>query len=529
MSALATATLSVAEYSAQIGRALRAVGGACVEGEVQKPRTAARGGLYFDLGDGSATLSCKVFASDVRRLEHEPRHGDLVQVEVDRPDLWARAGKLDLVVSQVRLAGEGELLRRREELLRRLEAEGLCDPSRWRAPPRFPRAVGVIAARGSDGLADVVRALRDRFPPVHVVTCAATVQGVRAPMDVVDALARLDAHPLVDVIVVARGGGLVQDLVAFDDERLCRAVSACPTPVIAAIGHTDNVPVCNHVTWSSETPSRSAERAVPSAASLRQDLELAAARLAPAALGARRLELTHAAVAMQSAEHTFFARRAEGLACARETLAGVPRRVPDPGVVFAAAGRLDARAAAFFSERAEKVRDSAAGLTGLAFALADRAEAAGRLTPGVDAALASLEKRRSRADDQGGRLVRGIRKELADHLNDYGRALTRHVDATRGAAGRRLDREHEQLGDVGRRGTEACRRRVVGAQRDLAHAAAVLIASDPRRRGWVLPTGPGGAVVRSVRELTPGDRLGLSFHDGAAGAVVDEIPPKEDP
>ena len=105
-------------------------------------------------------------------------------------------------------------------------------------------------------MADVVRALRDRFPPVHVVTCAALVQGVRAPLDLVDALARLEAHPLVDVVVLARGGGSVQDLVAFDDERLCRAISACGVPVVAAIGHTENVPVCNHVTWSAATPSR---------------------------------------------------------------------------------------------------------------------------------------------------------------------------------------------------------------------------------------------------------------------------------
>ncbi|HEX2086334.1 MAG TPA: exodeoxyribonuclease VII large subunit, partial [Solirubrobacteraceae bacterium] len=266
----------VSEYAARIGRALRQVGGGIVEGEVQKPTRSGGGMLFFDITDGEAKLSCKVFGRDVRRLEHEPRHGDLVQVRIERPDFYAAQGRVSVIVTNVRLAGEGELLRRRSELLERLTAEGLCDPARRKPLPRFPRAVGVIAGRSSDGMSDVVRALVDRFPPVHVVTCAALVQGAAAPRDLIDALARMQEHPLVDVIVVARGGGSVQDLVAFDDERLCRALFACAKPVVTAIGHTDNVPVCNHVAWAAFTPSRSAEMAVPSAAELRQGLVLSA-------------------------------------------------------------------------------------------------------------------------------------------------------------------------------------------------------------------------------------------------------------
>lgn len=119
---------------------------------------------------------------------------------------------------------------------------------------------------------DVIRALRDRWPPVHVITAPCTVQGKTALGRLIEALVRVSEHPLVDAIVIARGGGSVQDLACFDDERLCRALFACEKPVLCAIGHTDNNPVCNHVAWSAFTPSRSAELLVPSAVQLRREI-----------------------------------------------------------------------------------------------------------------------------------------------------------------------------------------------------------------------------------------------------------------
>ncbi len=479
------AALTVAQYSARIASALRTVRGGIVEGEVQDAKSSPGGALFFTLTDGNAKLACKVFRAQVAPLKHHPREGDLVQVLVDRPDLWTQAGKLDVIVSNVRLAGEGELLRRREALLARLAAEGLCDQARWRPLPAFPRAVGVIAGRRSDGGRDVVQALTDRFPPVHLVTCAAVVQGAHAPGDIVDALVRMDAHPLVDVVIIARGGGSVHDLVAFDDEGLCRAVWACATPVIAAIGHTKNVPVCNHVTWSSQTPSRSAELAVPSAAALRQDLALAAARLAGAGprldalavrmpdvdLGARALQVAGAARSVRTAEHEFFALRAHALAQVRERLASVPGRLPA----------------------------LPAGLSVASFS-------------------AALARRGEAASEQAARLRAGIRKELADHVYDYGRALPRLRGEIRDAVLRRL--AEPRVGEAGERAVEGAARRLAGARRELGHAAALLAASDPRRRGWVLPTDAAGAVVRSVRALAPGDHVTLSFHDGVADTVV---------
>lgn len=259
-----TKPLTVSEYAARIQRAAKTAGGGVVEGEVQKPRTTPGGAFMFDLADGDARLSCKVLPWILKRgLEHEPKDGDLVRVVADYPDFWPQGGSLSVVVDNIRLAGDGELLKRRHELIAKLAAEGLADPAAFPPLPRFPRAVGVIAGVESDALKDVIRGLGDRFPVAKVVTAACQVQGAGAPKAVIGSLAVLHSHPDVDVIIIARGGGSVQDLAAFDDEGLCRAIRAIDKPVITAIGHTDNSPVCNHITHAAYVPRHAAEMAVP--------------------------------------------------------------------------------------------------------------------------------------------------------------------------------------------------------------------------------------------------------------------------
>ncbi|HEY7630704.1 MAG TPA: exodeoxyribonuclease VII large subunit [Thermoleophilaceae bacterium] len=455
-----TAAIGVADYAALIGRAVRAVGPAVVEGEVQNPKVTTRGMLFFDLTDGDACLSCKVFSRQVPGLGHTPKHGDLVEVAVDRPDFWAQRGSLSLIVSDVRLTGEGELLRRREALLGKLREEGLCDPERRKRPPVFPRAIGVIAGRGSDGMSDVLRALQDRFPPVHVITCPATVQGKAAPRDLIDALAHLQDHPLVDVIIVARGGGSVQDLVAFDDERLCRAMFACEKPIVAAIGHTDNVPVCNHVTWAAFTPSRSAEMVVPSAVELRQ-----AIGGADRVLGALPERLARGSEAVAAAETRLAVGRVLGSSSAH---------------VAAIDSTLDARAQAFFVERENVVALESRRLAACEQVVADAG---------------------MRVAELGRRLAVGMRRQLADHARDYGHAFTRLVREILAGAKRRI-------GD---------------SRRDIEHRAAVVAARDFRRRGWIVATGEGDDPVSDLSGLDTGARLRLTFSDGQADAVVDRI------
>ncbi|HEX8207279.1 MAG TPA: exodeoxyribonuclease VII large subunit [Solirubrobacteraceae bacterium] len=492
---------AVGEYAARIERALRKVGGGIVEGEVQRPKRVGGGRmLVFDLTDGDAVLSCKVFARDLGRLQHVPAHGDLVQVRIERPDFYAATGRVSVIVTGVRLAGEGELLRRRSDLLERLAAEGLTDASRRKPLPAFPRAVGVIAGRSSDGMSDVVRALRDRFPPVHVVTCAALVQGAAAPRDLIDALARLQEHPLVDVIVVARGGGSVQDLVAFDDERLCRALFACDTPVITAIGHTDNVPVCNHVAWAAYTPSRSAEMAVPAVAELRQGLALAGRRVDDVpvriARGRERIEARAGRLRagarldglledvrrgdLAAALRARLSERGHGVAEARAALAAAARRVPGVEELRVLGVRLDARADRFFAARAALVEEAGRGLGAVARDLADR-----------EAAVA----------EQARLVAMGTHRQLADHDRDYGRALAR----------------------LGREAAAGATRRLREAARGATDLAALVAAHDPRPRGWLLAARGDGTPVRRAADVARGAALRLDFADGRVEARAESI------
>jgi exodeoxyribonuclease VII large subunit len=259
----------------RIGGALRGLGDGWIEGEVTSISLhRSSGHVYLTLADESASLDACIWRGRVSRCEPLPAQGDLVQAHYERIDFYAPRGSTKLIIDRVRPTGDGELLRRRAETLRRLQADGLCDPHRRKPLPAFPRRIGVIAAR-NDANVDVIQALRKRFPPQHVVFCAASVQGVHAVGSVIDALGRLQSVGGVDVIVVARGGGSAADLLAFDDERLCRAIFACAVPVITSIGHTKDRPNCDHVAAAfAPVPAKAAELAIRhSAAELLDELD----------------------------------------------------------------------------------------------------------------------------------------------------------------------------------------------------------------------------------------------------------------
>jgi exodeoxyribonuclease VII large subunit len=276
------APLSVAQLAARVGAALRELGEGWVEGEITQVNLhRGSGHVYLTIADESASLDACVWKGRVERCQPLPSQGELVQAHFERVDFYAPRGSTKLIVDRIRLTGEGELLRRRAETLRRLRADGLCDPDRRKPLPAFPRRVGVIAAR-NDANVDVIQALRKRFPPQDIVFCAASVQGVHAVGSVIDALGRLQSLPGVDVIVIARGGGSTADLVAFDDERLCRAIFACAKPVITSIGHTKDRPNCDHLAAAfAPVPAKAAELAIRhSAAELVQELDRQRAQLA---------------------------------------------------------------------------------------------------------------------------------------------------------------------------------------------------------------------------------------------------------
>ena len=264
-----TVAESPSELWRRIGGALSTIGGGIVEGEVQQVTTASSGHLYFTLSDGEATIRCIMWRSAAANVAEPPVQGRLIQARYTKVDHYAKSGTVSLICNAIRNAGEGELLQRVLDVRDRLRAEGLTAPEAKLPLPRFPRRVGLVTGRDSDAEADVIRALRDRFPPTRITVCHSLVQGVGAVNDVIEALATVAAVPDVDVIILARGGGSVEDLLPFSDEALCRAISALGKPVITSIGHTRQRPNCDEVaSAAAEVPARAAEHAVPSAAEL---------------------------------------------------------------------------------------------------------------------------------------------------------------------------------------------------------------------------------------------------------------------
>lgn len=188
-------------------------------------------------------------------------------IMLGKPQFYTRNGSFSLRISEIRAVGLGELLARIERLRRLLEAEGLFDPRRKRPLPFLPRAVGLITGRASHAERDVLTCTTDRWPAVRFEVRNTAVQGTNTVPQVVEALRALDAHPDVDVIVLARGGGSVEDLLPFSDETLCREIARCTTPVVSAIGHEPDNPLCDLVAdLRAATPTDAAKRIVPDAA-----------------------------------------------------------------------------------------------------------------------------------------------------------------------------------------------------------------------------------------------------------------------
>jgi exodeoxyribonuclease VII large subunit len=184
-----------------------------------------------------------------------------------RPQFYTRNGSFSLRILEIRAVGIGELLARIERLRKLLDAEGLFDVRLKRPIPFLPNVIGLVTGRASDAERDVLTVATARWPAVRFAVRNTNVQGPNAVPQIVDALRELDADPDVDVIVVTRGGGGVEDLLAFSDETLCREIAACTTPVVSAIGHERDSPLCDLVAdVRAATPTDAAKRIVPDAA-----------------------------------------------------------------------------------------------------------------------------------------------------------------------------------------------------------------------------------------------------------------------
>ncbi|MDM0080154.1 exodeoxyribonuclease VII large subunit [Variovorax sp. J31P179] len=231
-----------------------------VRGEISGFSRAASGHCYFSLKDESGQLRCAMFRRAASLLDFSPRDGDQVEVR-GRLAVYEPRGDLQLVVESLRRAGQGALFEQFMQRKARLEAEGLFDPARKRALPTLPRAIGLVTSLGAAALHDVVTALRRRAPHIPVVLAPAAVQGAAAPAELVRSLQGLYAlEPKVDVILLVRGGGSIEDLWAFNDETLARTIVQSPVPVISGVGHETDFTIADFCAdLRAPTPTAAAE------------------------------------------------------------------------------------------------------------------------------------------------------------------------------------------------------------------------------------------------------------------------------
>jgi exodeoxyribonuclease VII large subunit len=276
-----------------------------VRGEIVGFKRHRGGHWYFTLKDDAAQIRCVVWASDARRLHSAPNEGMAVVV---RGALTVYAAKSDLQLRVLALepAGDGQWRKAFDATRARLEADGLLDPERKRALPRYPRRIAIVTSPDGAALHDIVAVVRRRCPTVQLVAVPAVVQGDGAPASLCRALRRIAKWQGVDLVIIGRGGGGREELWAFNDERVARALAACPVPTIAAIGHEIDVTLCDLVAdWRAATPSAAGEAAVPVLDDLRSRLrnlrgELVMAADAQLASGRARLaraarDMAHAA------------------------------------------------------------------------------------------------------------------------------------------------------------------------------------------------------------------------------------------
>jgi exodeoxyribonuclease VII large subunit len=476
---------SVGEISGAIKRTLEgAFGRIRVRGEVTETRPYASGHIYFSLKEEKFKLACVAWKSVVSRLGLQPENGVEV-IATGKLTGYGDRSSYQLSVDRLEYAGVGAMLARIEALRLLLAAEGLFDAARRRPLPVLPRVVGVITSESGAVLHDIRTTIERRFPR-RVLLWPVAVQGEGAAAQIAAAIAGFGAMaadgdpPRPDVLIVARGGGSLEDLMAFNDEAVVRAAAACPIPLISAVGHETDTTLIDHAAdRRAPTPTAAAELAVPS----RVDLAAGLARLdgslqscVGAALRHRRAELDHAV-----------------------------RGLPDlPGLVGTARQRLDDRAERLALAlpnlllarraalaRAERALPDPAGI--LRHARQELAGVAARLPAAMPQTLA---QRRHALALAGTQLAAGLRHAVARQAAAAARVLPLLSEA-------------------------ALRGRLREARMRLDGAAARLETVSPNAvlaRGYAAVFDATGAPLTSAAAVQPGSDLRIAFADGRVSA-----------
>lgn len=269
------AAYTVTELTTLVGNALAArpeLEDVLVEGEISNLTTPSSGHIYLTLKDRSSALSCVCFRTNALRVPFAPENGMTV-IAHGQVSVYSQQGRYQLVVDRLEPSGVGALALAVEQRKRALSAEGLFDQRHKRALPLLPARVAVVTSRTGAALHDVVTVLGRRAPCVDVVFSSATVQGEGAAETLVAALRRAGRARGVEVVLLVRGGGSLEDLMAFNDEAVARAIRACPVPVVSGIGHETDVTIADLAAdHRAATPSAAAETVAPSCGQLRGEL-----------------------------------------------------------------------------------------------------------------------------------------------------------------------------------------------------------------------------------------------------------------
>jgi exodeoxyribonuclease VII large subunit len=316
-----------------------------VRGEVSNFTQSTAGHVYFTLKDRDAAIKCVMWRADAARVFHLPQSGDAIEVH-GRVSMYEARGDVQLYVDEIKLTGAGALWQEFERMRARLDAEGLFAPEHKRPLPPFPRVIGVVTSREGAVLRDIRTVLARRYPLAEILLAPTLVQGDAAPPLIVGAIQAINRFE-IDVLIVARGGGSIEDLWAFNDERVARAIYASRVPVVSAVGHETDFTIADFVAdVRAPTPSAAAELVAPDARELRATLRLRARRLAQtvaARLDDARVNLSRQAYALQrnspqarlandrqridDLSRRLLARTRQFIALRRETLNGAARHL----------------------------------------------------------------------------------------------------------------------------------------------------------------------------------------------------------
>lgn len=234
-----------------------------VEGEISNLSRPVSGHVYFSLKDPKAQIRAALFRQQANKLNFELRNGLLVQVQA-KVSLYPDRGDYQLIVDKMELAGEGQLRQAYEQLLKRLQAEGLFDAQYKKPIPCFPKQIGIITSKTGAALRDILTVLKRRFPSIPIFIYPVSVQGANAAPEIVRALDYANAYPECEVLILARGGGSLEDLWPFNEEIVARAIFASQIPIITGVGHETDFTIADFVAdQRAPTPSAAAECASP--------------------------------------------------------------------------------------------------------------------------------------------------------------------------------------------------------------------------------------------------------------------------